>query len=83
VERTRVRAKMIAQAIIITRPEREEMLHQTLARLQFTDWKESPYIQMDTCVSSDPRARQTANVKNALEWVFSPQRSGFRLGFRR
>ena len=55
------------------------MLHQTLARLQCTDWKESPYIQMDTWVSSDPRARQTANVKNALEWFLAHSEADFAL----
>jgi hypothetical protein len=70
---------MRAQVIMITCPERQEMLAQTLARLKRTDWEGSAYIQTDTCGLSDPRARQTENVKNALEWFLTQSEADFAL----
>ncbi len=64
---------------MITCPERAEMLDQTVTRLKCTDWKGSAHFQMDTCVSGDPRARQTENVKNAFEWFLTQSSADFAL----
>jgi predicted O-methyltransferase YrrM len=70
---------MKTQAIMITCPERTEMLDQTLMRLRHTDWKGSVYIQRDSSASNDPRARQTQNVKDALGWFLTRSEADFAL----
>jgi Methyltransferase domain len=72
-------ASMRAQAIIITCPERAQMLDNTVSRLCSTDWDGSAYIQMDRCGTNDPRARQTENTRNGLKWFLKEGEADFAL----
>jgi predicted O-methyltransferase YrrM len=70
---------MKIQPIIVTCPERAGIFEQTLARLQSTDWKVAPFVQMDTGASSDRRTRQTNNVWRALVWFMEMSNADFAL----
>ena len=65
--------------IVITCPERAQMLKQTLANFGETDWTEPPHIQMDDLQSEDRRARQTRNVQRGLEWYLTESDADFAL----
>ncbi len=70
---------MRIQPIVVTCPERAEMLDQTLARFQATDWGAPPFVQMDAAVSGDGQTRQTNNVWQALAWFMEMNDADFAL----
>jgi len=56
------------QPVIITCPEREELLKQTLAAFTATDWaSHSPIIHTDTSKFNRPQRRQEYNSRAALK----------------
>jgi SAM-dependent methyltransferase len=67
------------QAIIITCPERTQILQKTVANLLSTDWDGSVHIQIDAADADDPCVRQTDNMKRALEWFLDYSESTYAL----
>ncbi len=58
------------QAAMITCPERQAMVQETLARLRRSDWGERPvHVQLDEGQSSDRVARISAVARLALSWL--------------
>ena len=67
------------EPIIITCPERAQLLERTLADFRRTDWQVMPHLQMDESRSDDRRHRQTQNAKRALEWFIAESDAEFAL----
>lgn len=70
---------MKIQALIVTCPDRADVLQTTLASLNATDWNAPPKIQMDVSAHGDRRERQTENVRRGLDWFSSSSDSEFLL----
>lgn len=66
-------------AIIITCPERTQLLAQTLEHLAETDWTGPPHVQMDDSHSADRRTRQTHNAQRGLAWFLAESDAEFAL----
>ena len=57
------------QTVMISCPERAELLRKTLKNLARTDWgAESVHVQMDAETGEDRRDRQTKTTFRALQW---------------
>ncbi len=65
--------------VIITCPERAQLLVQTLAYFCETDWPGRPHVQMDDSHAGDRRARLTRNAQCGLEWFLAESDAKFAL----
>jgi hypothetical protein len=64
-----LRRAPIIQAVMISCPERKDLLHKTLKNLAQTDWGAAPvHVQMDAETGKDRRDRQTKTALRALQW---------------